>query len=453
MKILFSPLGMTDPIKNDYDGPFLHILRHFRPDKAYLFMTKRVCELADQDDRYQAQAHRLCEDLGFACEIFELRYENIDNPQEYDIFYPLFEQELNAIHSANPGCQVLINLSSGTPQMKSACNLLALTAPFPVVPIQVTTPNESENYGSPGYDLTATWTNNIDNHAEMDPLDRSKVVKTDNLRYLFLREAAISHIDNYDYSAAANILEMVAAFVPPQAAHLVKAAQHRRNMLLGEAAREAKLGAYDIFPVKSSDAQKLFEYLLLLGIQQKTRMLMDFVRGISPALTRLFEAFLQEKCNRRVRQDYCVQRRFRPGHYVFKRDCLSASDPQLAAYYDHCFPSGLRDSSDLSCSLLLPMIEFDCGPQGRFANETVVRKAKDMRAVEEKIRNQAAHNIVAIGEEDFRRVAGISSYELLKDMQWLFKLSYSRYFRDGMDGWDSYEEMNKAIIRQLKGKA
>ena len=31
--------------------------------------------------------------------------------------------------------------------MKSACQLVALTAPFPVLPIQVTTPNERENYG------------------------------------------------------------------------------------------------------------------------------------------------------------------------------------------------------------------------------------------------------------------------------------------------------------------
>jgi len=444
---------MTDPIKNDFDGPFLHILRNYRPQKAYIFMTKRVCELADKDDRYKVQAQQLCEDLGFECEIQELRYEDVDNPQEYDIFYPLFEQELNAIHSTNPDCQVLINLSSGTPQMKSACNLLALTAPFPVVPIQVTTPNESENYGSPGYDIAATWKNNIDNHPELDPLDRSKVVKTDNLRYLFLREAAISHIENYDYSAAANILEMVAAFVPPQAMHLVRAAQNRRNMLLGGAAKEANLGGYDMLPIKSSDAQELFEYLLLLGIQQKTGLLMDFVRGISPALTRLFEAYLSKKCDRPIRENYCVPRRSNPSHYIFKRDRLATSDPQLLAYYDQCFPPGLRDSSDLSCSLLLPMIEFDCGPQGRFTNDSVVKKAQDMRTVEEKIRNQAAHNIVAIREDDFQRVAGISSRDLLKDMQWMFKLTYSRYFKDGVNVWDSYEEMNKAIISQLKGNS
>lgn len=451
MKVLFSTLGMTDPIKNDFDGPFLHILRHYQPAKAYLFMTKRVCELADQDDRYRIQAHQLCDDLGFACEIFELRYEDIDNPQEYDIFYPIFEQELNTIHKTNPGCQVLINLSSGTPQMKSACNLLALTAPFPVIPIQVTTPNESENYGSPDYNLDISWANNIDNHQEMGPQNRSKEVKAGNLRYIFLREAAISHIENYDYTAAANVLAMVADFVPSQAMHLLKSAQHRRGMDLDKAAKEAKLAGYDIFPVKSRDARDLFEYLLLLGIQQRTCLLMDFVRGISPALTRLFEAYLNKKCGRSVRRDYCVQKRSNPGHYIIKRDLIAAKDPQLLAYCDEYFDPGLRDSSDLSCAILLPIIEFDCRPQqGKPPNERVVRKAREMRSVEEKIRNPAAHKIVAIDEDYFKRVAGISSRQLLNDMQWMFGLTYSSYFQDKQAGWDSYDEMNRQIIYRLK---
>jgi hypothetical protein len=107
-KILFSALGMTDPIKNDYDGPLLHIMRNYKPQKVYLFMTKRVCELADQDDRYRLQAARLCEKEGFDCELIELRYEEIDNPQRFDIFYPIFEKNLIDIYNSNPGCQILL---------------------------------------------------------------------------------------------------------------------------------------------------------------------------------------------------------------------------------------------------------------------------------------------------------------------------------------------------------
>lgn len=446
--VLFSTLGMTDPIKNDYDGPMLHIMRNYKPYKVYLFMTKRVCELADKDDRYKVQIQQLCKKEGFACEVIELRYEDIDNPQEYDIFYPIIEKELNEVHNANPGSQILINLSSGTPQMKSTCHLLALTAPFPIIPLQVTTPNESENYGSPDYDIDKTWNNNLDNDAELDTKNRSLRVQGENLRYLVLREAAISHIKAYDYTAALDILMSVQEFIQSEVLNLVKAAGHRKNMELKEAEKSSRLANYNLFPIQSGDAKELFEYLLLLGLQQRSGQLMDFVRGISPALSKLFESFLTEKCHRRVKKDYCIRSHWNSNHWRLKREKLEANDPMLLAYYDEKFASGFRDS-DLSCSALLPMIEFDCIPGGRYPNEVVLKKAQDMRNVEELIRNPAAHNITSVKEEQFLQLAGISSNKLLSDMQWLFKLTYPNYFSNEIDIWNSYDSMNEKIINTL----
>lgn len=448
-KVLFSTLGMTDPIKNGHDGPFLHIMRHYKPQKAYLFMTKRVCELADQDDRYRIHATSLCREEGFACEIIELRYEEIDNPQQFDIFYPVFEKELNNIHNANPGSRILLNLSSGTPQMKSTCHLLALTIPFPVIPIQVTTPHERENYGSPDYDLEKCWENNLDNHPDLEPKDRSRQVEAENLRYLFLREAAISNIEAYNYSAALHILATVQDFVPRDVMLLLSAAQKRKNMELSEAEKYSSMVHYDLYPIKSSDAKELFEYLLLLALQQKTGLLMDFVRGISPALSKLFECLLERKCRRQVKGDYCAQSADDPAHWRMKRSKLERKDPRLLAYYDERFKPAFRDS-DLSCSTLLPMIECDCGAAGRNPNSDVLERAQAMRRVEEKLRNPAAHGIKAIKEEQFIKVAGISSYELLSGMKWMFKYIFSNYFTHNADAWDSYNQMNAHIISRLK---
>lgn len=450
--ILFSTLGMTDPIKNDHDGPFLHIMRHYKPEKVYFFMTKRVCELADQDDRYRIQTAKLCEEEGFDCEIVELRYEEIDRPEQFDLFYPIFEKELINIYNANPGCQLLINLSSGTPQMKSTCHLLALTAPFPVIPIQVTTPNERENYGSPDYDLEKSWGNNLDNHPDLEPKKRTREVEAENLRYLFLREAAISNIEAYNYNAALNILTGVKDFVPGDVLWLLRAARNRKNMELSEAEKDSKMAGYDLYPVKSSDAKDLFEYLLVLDLQQKTGLLMDFARGISPALSRLFEYFLEKKCNRRVKRDYCVQIGATPGHWKIMRDKLKKTEPQLLDYYDQRFSGFFRDS-DLSCSSLLPMLEFDCRESGRYPNAVILEKAVAMRNVEEKIRNRAAHSITAIKEAQFTRAAGISSERLLKDMKWMFQQIYAPYFTSKADVWDSYNQMNRQIIAGLKGRS
>lgn len=447
-KVLFSTLGMTDPIKNDFDGPMLHIMRNYKPARIYLFMTKRVCELADKDDRYRLQIRKLCEKEGFNCEVTELRYKDIDNPQEYDIFYPIIEKELNAIHNANPGAQILINLSSGTPQMKSTCHLLALTAAFPIIPLQVTTPNESENYGSPDYDIQKTWNDNLDNDAELETNNRTLRVEAENLRYLILREAAISNIKAYNYTAALDILMSVKEFVKPEVLYLVKAAGHRKNMELQEAEKESRSANYNLFPVNSGDAKELFEYLLLLGLQQKSGQLIDFVRGISPAVSKLFECFLKEKCHRQIKRDYCVRSYSNPNHWRLKRDKLAANDPKLLDYYDMKYATSFRDS-DLSCSSLLPMIEFDCSSGGRNPNEAVLKKAQDMRSVEELIRNPVAHNITAVKEEQFKQLAGISSNRLLSDMQWMFKFIYPNYFSNEVDIWNSYDSMNEKIINIL----
>ena len=63
MKILFSPVGMTDPVSEEFDkstreiiayheGALLQILRNERPEQIYLYLSKEAIELEQQDHRY-----------------------------------------------------------------------------------------------------------------------------------------------------------------------------------------------------------------------------------------------------------------------------------------------------------------------------------------------------------------------------------------------------------------
>ena len=51
-RILFSPVGGTDPIKYLHDGSMLHICRHYRPDEVVLYMSKEIMEKHKKDNRY-----------------------------------------------------------------------------------------------------------------------------------------------------------------------------------------------------------------------------------------------------------------------------------------------------------------------------------------------------------------------------------------------------------------
>ena len=53
MKILFSPVGNTDPISenNLYDGAMLHICRYYDIDKVYMYMSEQIFEKEKADHR------------------------------------------------------------------------------------------------------------------------------------------------------------------------------------------------------------------------------------------------------------------------------------------------------------------------------------------------------------------------------------------------------------------
>ncbi len=51
-KILFSPIGGTDPIKYLRDGSMLHICRHYKPDVVYLYLSHEMLEYHKKDNRY-----------------------------------------------------------------------------------------------------------------------------------------------------------------------------------------------------------------------------------------------------------------------------------------------------------------------------------------------------------------------------------------------------------------
>ena len=43
--ILIACVGITDPIRSDYDGPILHITRYYHPKKIYMILIKTVMYL------------------------------------------------------------------------------------------------------------------------------------------------------------------------------------------------------------------------------------------------------------------------------------------------------------------------------------------------------------------------------------------------------------------------
>lgn len=127
MKILFSPVGNTDPISenNLYDGAMLHICRHYDIDKVYMYMSEQIFEKEKADHRFTKIIDKLSEKKGGNKKIeWEILHSHIQNVYEFDKFIPEFRKNIKQIMEENPDAQLYLNASSGTPGMKSAIVVL-----------------------------------------------------------------------------------------------------------------------------------------------------------------------------------------------------------------------------------------------------------------------------------------------------------------------------------------
>lgn len=172
--ILFSPIGGTDPIANERDGSMLHICRKYKPDCVMLYLSGEMCQRHRKDDRYCDSLRRLAAYEDFFPEILTEERPDLSEVQVYDLFFQEFRPLLLDLHNRFPEHQLILNISSGTPAMKNALYLLAFLLPFPVLPVQTSTPVKAQNprlephEDHEDYDIDLHWAFNMDNEEYID---------------------------------------------------------------------------------------------------------------------------------------------------------------------------------------------------------------------------------------------------------------------------------------------
>ena len=147
-KILFSPVGGTDPIsENNYrDGSMLHICRYYKPDKVILYLSKEMAEKHHKYNPYGYCIEKLAELQNRHIDVEYIERNELTKVQEYDYFYKDFRNILKGImEDMDEGDEFLLNISSGTPAMKSGLVVLKTLGEIPCRTIQVVTPSGKMN--------------------------------------------------------------------------------------------------------------------------------------------------------------------------------------------------------------------------------------------------------------------------------------------------------------------
>ncbi len=433
MKILFSPVGMTDPIRYFKDGALLNICRNYRPDKVYLYLSKEVLELHKKDDRYRFCIDKLGELIGKKIETEVIERPGLEDVQLFDGFFADFRTELIRIHSEYPDAEILLNVSSGTPAMKSALQILSLTIGFPCKPIQVATPQKSSNPRiDEEKDLTPEehWELNESNDSDDN---RCMESPSNKLLEEFEKQIVIKLINSYDYAAACSIVKDSDLY-SAKFKELLSAAASRLKL---ESKARTIFRKHNIKGITADDPEfgSIAEYLLLLKIKVLKEEYADFMRGITPLLFELFKVYLKNKCAFDVSNYVNVDRY---GTMKWDRSKLSGTSEIDILDRKYRNNGGLsNDSVVYSDALSEIIVNRASDPEAR----TVTDKLRN--DVERQLRNKAAHTIISITDNIIKEYTGLSSEEIYKLLVKLFALCGYQLNEK------SYDRMNEVLISEI----
>ena len=436
--ILFSPIGGTDPIANERDGSMLHICRKYKPDCVMLYLSKEMVERHRRDDRYCDSLRRLAAHEGFSPEILVEERPELSEVQVYDFFFQEFRPLLLSLHSRFPEHRLILNIASGTPAMKSALYLLAAFLPFPVLPVQTATPVKAQNprlEPHMEYDVDLYWECDLDNE---DHIDRCREGQYENLNAQLQKGNISAHLRAYDYAAALAVAEPIRALLNPGAVALLEAARARVELNWRSIKPEVK-GELGLLG-SSQRRIELAEYLLWLQMKQRRGDLADFLRGLTPGLFELLRLAAEEKAGYPL-SSYCDSR----GRFCRSWLTKDVQGQEMLALLEP--PGRSLDGTFLISGHYAAILEKKCSAY------TWAAPLLQLREIEEKVRNTAAHTITRVDERWLKDRGVVSSQEIVK----LLKTAVQALNQDSGGNvsarltvdWGAYDVMNRKIEAAL----
>lgn len=439
-KILFSPIGGTDPIKYYRDGSMLHICRYYQPDVVYLYLSHEMMAHHNEDNRFCISLEKLGKYLNHEFEIKIIERNELINVQQYDVFYQDFRTCIRDIEEKMDETDSLyINMASGTPAMKSALLVMATLAEYRFQPIQVSTPQKKMNTEyeeREPYDIEFQWELNEDN--EQNQENRCEEIKCLNLMLLLKIDMIKKHLAAYDYHAALTVAGEIKDEVSKKAYTLLRIADERVKLNSLEINKLLIGKDYQIFPIRDSSKQKIFEYGLVLQMKVQKEEYADFIRAVTPIVVDVLEMILKTQCKFDVANYYTINCRTKaPEWNIDKLKTVEGVLEGLNSKYARGggFRGGIIYSSALES--IIKTLSDDI---------VLVQKVSDMTKVEAKVRNMAAHEIVSVTDEWFKKKTGKSANEIFAIIKYLIN-------KAGIEAkeeyWNSYDNMNKLITKHL----
>ena len=399
--VLFTCVGTTDTVRGLRDGGMMHAMRHYRPQKVYIFVSSEMEMLNQRDRRYEKTFRFIQEKWGGYAPKVQYNLSGIVDADDLDQVAQPMSDFFEQVVRENPEAQILINLSSGTPQMKMILAQLALNNRYndrDIVGVQVRNPDkrsgDSDRTNKKNYSVEEELELNEDE--EPDAPNRCSEPKLFAIQRDRVSAQMRSLLARRDYRA----LEAIGDQLPPEVLPLIRHLAVRNDLQTEEAyklARTLNL-PFKLYPVKhaaGSEYRELSEYYLLLRNLQLTGRYSEFVLRINPFLTHLMARQMEISLPEETRGTI---ERCPNGRIKFHPEVLRRKQPDVAAELERRCGIYLNDG-DLSLFVGVPLLRI----LGKLP-EHVLCTLEACENLNSEQRNQAAHQLHAVTNEDIRRV-------------------------------------------------
>ena len=459
--VLFTPVGGTDPISwnNMREGAILQICRKYRPDVVYMYMSAEILEKHKKDNRYLYCLERLEEVIGKKMEYIVIERPELHEVQKFNYFYEDFYEILQSItEKLNKDDELILNVSSGTPAMKSTLMVLSSLTRMSCKVVQVKTPSGKMNeHTHPEEDVELMWELDLDNNPE-EFKDRTQEVSCPWIIADQKKRLIRSHILAYDYEAALRVHEQIPLNADGSYVQMIEAAAERKllnDLKMFRILKEIGEDKNTAFrPVRNDEMRMLFEYVLTLDIRQKRGEYGDLVRALTPPITDLFLKVLEKYGSINITEYYYYNEDKKKRWDLSKINGTQLEtvmlrflkwDENQKTYVVKPSTTWSSIKNDyMQSTQLLNLIKVYV-PSSK---TDIIQLCEKVRYIEDTVRNRVAHEMVGVSDEFIKAKVSFSSEEIVQMIQKVL------FYLDGglKKYWNSYDEMNECILERMENE-
>ena len=190
------------------------------------------------------------------------------------------------------------------------------------------------------------------------------------------------------------------------------------------------------------------EYALSLDIKRRKQEYADYLRGLSPLFVQLLRLLLKNRYQididnytKNNEEDWDLDKLRK--NQTLKNILDEGFTKNFGKSEGRASSEGFRGGKVYSIHLVRILEGIDKSPDDR---KSVIPVVRELRKVEEEIRNKAAHQMTCVTEEEIEKMVGISSKKIKRNIEKLF--DYAK-IPIKTEYWDSYDLMNEMIIDRL----